>query len=991
MLVLTILAMLLVLLLAMSAVLHVETRSSGVSRDLALARQNALLGLDVAVGQLQLHAGKDQAVTFPATTFYPTKNVTNASGPLFDDATFGYRANATTAARKTFLTPSERATWNERLNTWWEGKNPRWTGIADASLRRDGTPSEKFGEPKRDQLPVWLVSGNEKIAFDPAAATSYPAGYQTPDTELPTPVDPNASSGDAAAKNVVWLVNDWSAGRAAGDTSIGTDLNQDSFPDVVESADGLDGRVKATRQPIVVADGSTTSTNGHYAYWVGDESVKANFAVRDPWFESKNPTSAEYRNRLQVPQRIGWENMTGFEPATFDINDPKLESISTSREITLLEEKKPRDIFDASKRNFHSLTAFSRSLLTDTALGGLKKDLTVFLDGGSSPLTGNDPIADRALYASDDPRFGTINNGFPRVAGTTGLPLWETVKKWYDNDESNRAPALANFQLFTAFTHKNGELRMHFLPILMLWNPYDSTLSSATYTVKVRQSFGLWHFGVGVRNDSYVDPPPPKKDTGTPPVPNPAYNPNDPFDLINGYKLGSYYITPIQGFHSKPAEKSSWFYRDFSKAITHTDNKFFKGFGVDLEHPKLLEWKKTNNVPVLTVPEIPNYKFAPFDRGPGTDNVVLPTDAQATWVTYRISTSFAPGEVKVFTVDSEQQVDPALLHAGSQTVDLQNIYYLSGSESYWFPVASGLQREPGAAPESSDEVRWFGEILQANTPSSFSISLQRGGNELWKYYFTGGGVQKSWIRSQYSGEPQPNSPSDPGSWKKVYDFDDWRGTSKAVSDARYRDSPLVAIANFGINPFLASNWKIYDSGAKKFRMESLAENYRAFAHSNISARTMDPIDRLDLARSKDAQNNPAAGGGHTFNTLRRIEFRAPIPKWYDNQVDGDNGFTLFGWQKINPTLKTLGLSKAAIRQARASANLLSLGQLQQVECGRVFLAAWLRRRQQRSIAVCGPGEGGGPDRISNSERERHCEYASESGGQSGQDPRVLPE
>lgn len=905
--VLAILALILVLVLSVSTMLHVETRTSASGKNLLLARQNALTGLDLALSLLQEQAGRDQVVTFPATTFYPSKNVSNASGPLFDDPTFGYRSKATTAARKTYLTPSERRNWNNAIVSWWNsGRNPRWTGAVDSSLRRDsGVGAEQYGEPKRDQLPVWFVSGNEKISFNPETATTYPAGYQTPETTIPDP---------APGNNSIWLVGNGTASVAA------------------ESPDGLDGRVKVVKQEIR----GEASLAGHYAYWVGDESTKANFAVRDPWYDISNIDSVEYRNRLQVPQRVGWENITGFRPqseggnVTFSPNDPLLENIRTSTQIGLLESTNTQSVKDASRRAFHDLTAHSRSLLTDTALGGLKRDLTVFLEGGSSSLGLNDPIPDRALYSSTDPRFGSINDGFPRTTSTDGLPRWDAVKKWFDNDQSDRAPVLANFQLFTAFTHKNGELRMHFLPILMLWNPYDSPLASATYTVKVRQSFGLWHFGVGVLNPTYVDPPPPTKEVGDPPAPNPTYNSDDPFDLINGHKLGSYFLSPLQGFHSRPFESSSWFYRDFSKSIADDNNKFFKGFGVDFYYPKLMDWKMVAGAPVLTNPPLPNYKFAPFDRGTKTDGVPLPTDSQATWVTYSLASAFAPGEVKVFTVDSEQRVDPALLHSGSQSVSLENAFDMAYPESFWFPVASGLQKQPGVVPNDLDDVRWFGEILTSNTPGSFSMSLERGGKELWKYYYTGGGAQRSWLRSQYSGEIEVNSPSDPASWKKVYDFDVWQGMAKNISDARLRTSPIVGVANFGINPFLVSSYKIYDSGVGRFRMESLAENYRAFAHSNLSAQNLDPIDVLDLARSKDAQNNPFPGATHTFSTARRMDYRGTTPKWFDNQVSGDNGYTLFGWQDINSTFKTLGLTSAGIRQARADANLLSLGQLQQV-------------------------------------------------------------
>ena len=470
--VLAILALLMVLVLSISTVLHVETRSSASSKNLLIARQNALVGLDTAMGQLQEYAGKDQAVTFSATTFYPTKdmNLPTAAAPrqgkgdLFDNATYGYRTFAATAQTRSYLgtnavsylTPNERTQWDTALKAYWNGngtssRNPRWTGIMDASLRLDratnpngpGTalaaqryesdPATKFGEPKRDQLPVWLVSGNERFSIDQSADTAYPAGYYTPDVDIATQVanDPNFTvpSGKTAADYVVTLVGEGSATTNA------------------TSADGLDGRVKAKKQELKSADNSVT---GHYAYWVGDESTKANFAARDrtstndtTYPNDVSTTSTTYRNRLQVPQRIGWDNLAGFGNATFSANDSNLENINTSMEIGLLEDTNTAAIKTAAKNNFHSLTAFSKSLLTDTALGGLKKDLTSYLERGQG-LADSATIADPARYLTSDSRFkawGGTNTGFPNSspAALDGIPTWRQIKEWYSNSASSGA------------------------------------------------------------------------------------------------------------------------------------------------------------------------------------------------------------------------------------------------------------------------------------------------------------------------------------------------------------------------------------------------------------------------------------------------------------------------------------------------------------------------------------------------------------------------
>lgn len=894
--VLAILAMLLVLVLSLSSVLHVETRSSASSKDLSLARQNALFGLEVALGQLQEYAGKDQAVTFPATTFYPPKGDPKnpAVGTLY--RFYKDRAESGTppfGARRTWMTHAKRGsslnpasgTWESDLRNWWSGRNPRWVGIMDASLRRDNTPSNKFGEPKREQLPVWLVSGNEKFTIS-GNLTSYPSGYFTPNMTLPDPVDPNATGGSAEAKQIVWLVGEGTA----------TTSNN--------STDGLDGRVKAQKQAI---QSTGNLTLGHYAYWVGDESVKANFAVLDPFANPDNtPKSGmevgtqTYRNRLQVPQRIGWENIPGFGNATFLPNDPKLDEISTTREIVLLEANSPstsetsiRNVQRTTKQNFHSLTAHSRSLLTDTALGGLKKDLTVFFEGTGSGLNLNSSIADFSLYDPADPRFGgTSNNGFPRnTSSTAGLPRWGELKAWHDNDQSALGPVLAHYQIFTAFTHKNGEVQFHILPLIFLWNPYDVPLTSATYTLEMRHNLGFWFFGMAIQDG--VDPTPANLNDGR---------------VITSSGL-NFYIPPLTrlGWAAAPG-------------------RFGNSFPVNPWDPNP-DSNRANptGTPLAGPPS--NSRFTIFDTG---SSLPPPTSTQATWVPYRITSSFAPGEVKVFSVMNSQQVDPAALHNGSAAVQLENGYDVALPESYWFTIARGIEKSPGVPAANNDIVRWYGQSLPNNTPPTISVRLKRGANTLWQYLYTGQNDNSRWYRSVNWQPPSipdtdPNFADRPHTWKRVFHLDDWPNVSKALSDQRSRESPIQAMAGNRILPFTPAGWTLLSGG--QLTQGGLTENTRYFANHNPSANVQDPISELEFARATIGNNN--ADGFHTVRWWVS-EFNYSPCNWASNQVDGDNGFALFSWQNLNTSLNHRGLKNLQLRQARADFSLLSLGQLQQV-------------------------------------------------------------
>jgi hypothetical protein len=85
-------AFLVLLLVGLATFTRVETSVAGNSSQLQLARQNALAGLNVAIGNLQQHAGPDQRVTAKADILAGTNpskqnwtgvwNSTNAAGPL---------------------------------------------------------------------------------------------------------------------------------------------------------------------------------------------------------------------------------------------------------------------------------------------------------------------------------------------------------------------------------------------------------------------------------------------------------------------------------------------------------------------------------------------------------------------------------------------------------------------------------------------------------------------------------------------------------------------------------------------------------------------------------------------------------------------------------------------------------------------------------------------------------------------------------------------
>jgi hypothetical protein len=455
---LSLMAFVVLLLLSITAMTRVEMMNSKNNKLQSEARANAMLGMQIALGQLQKHAGADQRVSAPATVHYPLKQ----------DLKSTYVNNAIDVEGfKTALDQAGREAFNDELTDWWEGRNPRWTGIWNS------TPTK--GIPDRDQLPIWLVSGNEQFKLDPAA-TEYPAGYLTPDRVLPDP-DNNP--------DYVWILGEGSAGYSAATT----------VTDAVVSADQMDGRVKVKRLPVNGGNGAT----GHYAYWVSDESQKANFTIRDPWYDISEISSERYRNRLQAPQRVGWENLEAFA-AVFDANgldpnDEDLDLLVSTDQLNLLHP----DLSEASRTLFHDITTTSATLFTDTAQGGLKKDLTSYFERGSV-LSDNDPIPDPSDYNGDD-RFPADNDGFP--LSSDNIPTWGQLKQWYDNEvvggqetgsvalTENVGPVITGIRLHVGFSRNAGKIQMHLLPVLTIWNPFDAVLRAQNYDFEFEFPIGF--------------------------------------------------------------------------------------------------------------------------------------------------------------------------------------------------------------------------------------------------------------------------------------------------------------------------------------------------------------------------------------------------------------------------------------------------------------------------------------------------------------------
>lgn len=979
-LVLTLMVVALLMIVVLSFVVYVrmELREVATRQQLAVARAHAKLGMNLALSQLQIYAGPDQRITAPATTVYPGKDTTRGTGPMYDDAEMGYRSFARRSNERSYLNrvetyqvPAERDQWEQALRDWWNAdRHPHWVGVFDSSLRVDratnpvdapaaqsaqryedgGQP--RFGEPGRSQLPVWLVSGNERFRIDQQNDTAYPADYVTPETPLGDP---------ATDPDVVEVVG---AGSA-------TDKSM--------SVDGLNGYVYVPRLAVTDTEGDRT---GSYGYWVGDESVKANFVVHDP-YASAAPGSVEYRNRLQAPQRIGWERMTGLESVGLDPNDPALLKLSSTAQIQHL----APDLGDAVRAGFHHLTSHSKSLLTDTALGGLKKDLTRYLEDGRG-LSDSDPIPDASLYDPDDPRFRAWdggNTGFPSNGSSPGLPTWGMVREWYDNTGSGSGAVTPNAQTAPVMTYimfhaglsydpATREIHWHWAPALVMWNPFDVPLSSASYDVEVEVSPILWHFNVvnespslaelQTDSDAQWDMRPIGREVSPgvrqtvrsfrSPQTNPETGGNH-WPVITHtnpiYQGGEFGTGPGQrsnpGAYNIGGKGPFTYDRSFSDGTTDAFGRLYYNLRLVPSlagrawDPDITQNPSTNADTSSDFEDEGSVhgsgggdsgknwgqgtRFAPMTSD---YNNVDPADTR---LRFRITGGFAPGESRIFSLSSPVEWDPVAAPAVPLRAGLESDF----PGTLHFPVLEVVN-----GPASANGLRFFFGVLAQNRVAP-RVRVTLGGQLLQETeHFAGEGaasafimgealINQDWGEDDTDGDGVKNMEEDMpqfiSRWRPLYDLDDFHDHIQPyVQNTGEQRSALFEWGQHYFTP-LTSNGMGSSNSVFIFTP--------VFSRFNFSARAMDVHPLLDRIRTRYGTTNRNYLGNP--EGLSKIELfdsysKATSPKWDNDQYNGTRGYSLITYRE-RPGEDYTGLSELPVRLARRpDSNLLSLGQLQQI-------------------------------------------------------------
>ncbi|MGN0884114.1 MAG: hypothetical protein ACI4P6_02775 [Candidatus Spyradosoma sp.] len=333
--------MALMLLIAISLVsfVYLESQIGGYRVKRYQAQANAVCGLRIALAQLQLLAGDDQRVT--ATADILDQGGTNKSLPS---------------------------------GTPYKGKR-HWTGVwATGGL--DKSDSQKlrdwdYKDPDAKPFLGWLVSG-----YDSDSGNFSP---------LDLPVAKSSADSDKGKEIVSEAVNAY-------------DVDDDS-PELVtlvgagtlgKKSGWEDDVVKVRRVPLEKRTDFQRSAKGagSFAYWVGDEGVKARVNLSDAYAREFDSSLNDFQRTLRAtPQRVGAEVITGIK--SFDdwwsadaksagtASAARLPYVLSLGDLAAYADEDSADFLKNARALYHDVSFWSRGVFSDVYSGGLKTDLSV--------------------------------------------------------------------------------------------------------------------------------------------------------------------------------------------------------------------------------------------------------------------------------------------------------------------------------------------------------------------------------------------------------------------------------------------------------------------------------------------------------------------------------------------------------------------------------------------------------------------------------------
>ena len=286
-------------------------------------------------------------------------------------------------------------------------RNPMWTGVW-----RSDFP---------DLPPAWLISGRA----DQAAGKQSVSLFQTG-------TSPNYPSG-------YWLP--WQSGYSPGNDALVPLVGTAS----ASNGDGTKPSGLVSLPKINLPDDDIA---GSYAYWIGDEGIKARINLRETRPEDPNDAAQLISVRSPVTHGV-LKNLAN--PAQLDyLSQLKEANLLSGVEDALQKGTGSTDI----RGHFHDVTTVSAGVLADSLHGGLKRDLstafeladdqfaaTEFGQGAASAIPGQRPWGAAATHVGRDYPVAFE----PEVSGFSDTPM----------PVLNTKTGAKEFSAAPIFTHKH--------------------------------------------------------------------------------------------------------------------------------------------------------------------------------------------------------------------------------------------------------------------------------------------------------------------------------------------------------------------------------------------------------------------------------------------------------------------------------------------------------------------------------------------------------
>lgn len=420
----TLLAFLVLLLVSLASLTRVETSVAANNQQLAQARHNALLALNIAVGQLQKYAGPDARVTAQASLIGATV------------------------------------------------ENPWFTGVWDADTN-----------PSSPNPVTWLVSGNEGAALSVDETSSLNRTASAPDVALTSQASPGQ----------VRLVGGGSA-RLSPLAAANIEQGAVVVPAVA---------IQATPPGYAAGSGVTV---GRYAYWVGDQGVKASLGLADrssevtyaPWstpvlrnrIRQQIGSSPNYFRGASAASGLSFVRLEGFDPfSNLSSSGTPLPNVVSNGQLSLLTtEGGTVSQADFVKDRYHDFTTAAYSVMANT-LPTSHAGRGLMLDLSTKPSLLGTAFEKYAEYTSywEEPGTSTPDVPAALVIANADSPRRRYKPTMVPSNAAaglpeirfSVAPVLASFAIqfqVRRISATNPRLQVRSRVYVVMWNPYSTAL-----------------------------------------------------------------------------------------------------------------------------------------------------------------------------------------------------------------------------------------------------------------------------------------------------------------------------------------------------------------------------------------------------------------------------------------------------------------------------------------------------------------------------------